>query len=278
MIAFLFAALTGTTPTEEPIDLAFGVYQTDKPTVVYAKFVPILDALGDRLDEILDHRVDVRIEVFRTYEGGIDALVNGEVDFVRFGPASYVLAERRDPDIELLAMEEVGGKRTFPGVIAVRADSSLKTLTDLRGRSFAFGDENSTIGRFLAQSEMLDHGIRAQDLLHFEYLGRHDLVATRVRIGDFDAGALKIGSFEKANERRELRVLHSFDNVTKPWLARSGLNARLCDALQDALVSLRDERILADFKVSGFARADRKEYDPIRRAMRSAEKWAQTDG
>jgi hypothetical protein len=36
-------------------------------------------------------------------------------------------------------------------VIAVQKDSPLKTLAELKGKKFAFGDQNSTIGRYLAQ-------------------------------------------------------------------------------------------------------------------------------
>ena len=38
------------------------------------------------------------------------------------------------------------------------------TVEDLRGRTFAFGDRNSTIGRYLSQLHLMEHGIRAPDL------------------------------------------------------------------------------------------------------------------
>ena len=85
-------------------------------------------------------------------------------------------------------MEDKKGERRFSGVIVVGADSSIKRLADLAGKRFAFGDENSTIGRYLAQAELVKAGIRARDLAHYEYLGRHDLVAKAVSLGDFRAG------------------------------------------------------------------------------------------
>ena len=47
-------------------------------------------------------------------------------------------------------------------------------------KSFAFGNELSTIGRYLAQQYLMQHGIHEKDLSHYKYLGRHDRVGTAV--------------------------------------------------------------------------------------------------
>ena len=35
--------------------------------------------------------VEIRLRIYPSYAGAIDGLVEGEVDFVRYGPVSYVL-------------------------------------------------------------------------------------------------------------------------------------------------------------------------------------------
>src|SRR5262249_48172697 len=145
--------------------------------------------------------VDFQLTIFKSYEDGITALSEGRVDFVHFGPASYIEAKRRNPRIELVGMEHENGEKRFNGVIFVAKDSPIQTLADLKGKRFAFGDPNSTIGRFLVQAELVGAGVYLDDLAGYRYLERHDQVAAAVEHGDFDAGAVKSASFQKANEK-----------------------------------------------------------------------------
>ena len=255
----------------ESVPLTFGVYQSDKATKMYKKFLPAIEAIQDDLEKNLGRPVDIELKIFKTYDEGLDALVKGKVDFVRFGPAPYILARERNPDLQLLAMELKKGKKRFSGMIVVKADSHLKTLDDIKGERFAFGDENSTIGRYLAQAMLVDAGIRANDLAEFDYLGRHDKVARAVQVGDFAAGSIKSGTFNDANKKRAtLRTIARFDNVTKPWVACASMDKKVAAALQKTLIELKDKDALKALKVSGFSKASDKDYDLVRKGMKSA--------
>jgi len=206
------------------IQLTFGAYTADKATEVVRQFRPFLTYLETELSRALDQPVKIKMQISNNYDTAIDNLVTGAVDIARFGPASYVTAKSRNPGIEIIAMETKNGQKAFQGVIAVARDSDITQISELRGRSFAFGDPLSTIGRYLAQKVLLDAGIRSADLSGQDYLGRHDRVGTAVGNGDFDAGALKSSTFNKLRDKGvPIRKLVSFDNVTKPWLAASTL-------------------------------------------------------
>ena len=255
---------------KDEIKLTCGVYQSDKASVMYAKFRPFLKHLDKQVAEILDQPVSIKLKICKTYDDALNDLVEGEVDFVRFGPASYILARERNPDIKLLAMEEKKGKVTFKGVIAVRTDSPIKTMKDLKGKSFAFGDPNSTIGRYLAQDELLKAGLNAKSLSGHDFLDRHDRVFSAVEAGRFDAGALKISTFKKMNKSGKLRILKDFENKTKPWVARAGLETRVFRALGQALRQTKDAAILKQFKVSAFTKSHPRVYQTIAEAMERA--------
>jgi phosphonate transport system substrate-binding protein len=257
----------------QPISLSFGVYQTDKATVMYRSFTPILDALMTSMEAQLGRPVDIKLTIFRSYEEGIDSLARGEVDFVRFGPASYITTKAKQPAIELIAMETESGDKRFKGVIVVQKESTIRTLADLKGKRFAFGDPNSTIGRYLVQAELVKAGIRGRDLADFKYLGRHDTVVKAVEIGDFDAGSVMHQTFEKANTKGTLRVLASFDNVTKPWVARKGLEKSTLDAIRSCLCAIQDPAALKELKVTGFVPTSDEEYQLVRDGMRLAEEF-----
>ena len=136
--------------------LTFGVYTSDKPTEMRKKFRPMLRYIEDQIAERIEDAPEIKLVVYNSYQLALKAFINDEVDFVRFGPASYVIAKQKNPEVRLLAIEENKGKRRFNGIILVREDSSFGSLTELRGKSFAFGDENSTIGRYLSQAELVE--------------------------------------------------------------------------------------------------------------------------
>lgn len=266
--------LAAAAPAQSKV-LNFGVYSFAKPTEVYVQFQPAIKALQDSL-RTGGAQLSIDVRVFRTYDECLSAFVAGEIDFVRFGPASYVLAKERKPQIELLAIELEGGKKVCQGVIVVRADSPIQKLADLRGRRFAFGDQQSTIGRYLSQAELLGAGLHASDLAGGkpEYLERHDIVFKAVELGDFDAGALHIDTFKQLNAKsKSLRILHTFENVGKPWIARAGLDPAVVQALRTALLSLRDKDALKALKVDGLGAGTDADYEPVRVGMQRAAEY-----
>ncbi len=256
------------TPAVSEIRLVFGTYAADKPSKTVRKFKPFLTYLADAMSERLGETVKISMQISQDYDKGINALVLGQVDFARFGPASYITAKEREPDIEILVMESKNGAKTFQGVIVVQKDSPIQSLEDLRNGSFAFGSKLSTIGRFLAQQELVKAGIHADDLRTFSYLGRHDRVGTAVGKGDFDAGALKSNTFKALLKNNiPIRKLLSFDNVTKPWLVRAGLDPVIIATMREIMLETRDAEILKSVSKSGFLTGSDSDYVPIRDAM-----------
>ena len=255
------------------IDISFGVYQSDKASEMHQKFKPLANHLSLEVSRLLDSPAKVRLKIYASYQDALNAIIEGEVDFVRFGPASYILAKEKQPGIRLLAIEEKKGKTRFKGLIVVLNDSPIQTLSDLKGHSFAFGNENSTIGRYLAQSELLLEGVNSSLLTKSAFLGRHDKVFKAIELGDFDAGSLKESTFKKMNKNKQLRVVHSFENVTKPWVARAGLQPVIFSALSTSLIKLSNVKLLKRYKVSGFLHVDDEQYQYVRDHMQRSKRF-----
>ena len=253
---------------QEKVLLTFGVYTSDKPTTVVKQFRPVLNVLQGVLTKSLAKPVQIKISVAKSYEIGIEDIVSGKVDFSRLGPASYVKAKERNPRLSILAMESKKGKKSFNGIICVRSDSSIGSIKELKGKSFAFGNEFSTIGRFLSQQYLMMNQISASDLSHFEYLGRHDKVGTAVGLRNFEGGALKEGTFKKLVAKGiPIRSIATFPNVTKPWVARKELPKKIQVALQEALLKPQDSETPKSLKKFGFMKGEDLEFDIIRNAM-----------
>jgi len=170
--------IVGCSQTEESYDsvsdaksehreLVFAIYTADKASSTVKEFAPVIDWLEEEMSERLGEKVKVRMQVSDQYLEAIGDITEGRADFSRLGPASYVLAVQDDPGLGLLAMEAKDGERTFKGIFAIHKDSEIKSLKELKGRSFAFGDPLSTIGRYLCQAELLKMGIKDKDLSKF---------------------------------------------------------------------------------------------------------------
>src|SRR5687767_145094 len=82
------------------------------------------------------------------YSGVAAALQSYKVDVAYLSPFSYALASSMTK-LHPLAMPVISGSLMYRGIIFVRADSPIKSLEDLGGKTFAFGDPASTTGYLL---------------------------------------------------------------------------------------------------------------------------------
>src|SRR5262245_29593131 len=97
LAAVAIAAAAAAAPAQSPIHISFGVYPILKPTHVWKQFQPVTVELTRLVAQQLGQKAEVDLHVTPTYEACLEAFIAGEIDIVRFGPASYVLAQARNP-------------------------------------------------------------------------------------------------------------------------------------------------------------------------------------
>jgi len=249
--------------------ITFGTYSPDKPSSMVRQLRPIIQWIAGHASKYTEEKLEIRMQVVRGYKQGVALITEGKVDFARLGPASYVMAKEAKPELSIIAMEKKNGKKTFHGIIAVHNDSPYKSIRDLRGVVFGFGNERSTLGRYFAQLYLTDAGIHAADLKSFKYLGRHDAVGRAVGSKLVDAGALEETTFGKLVKAGiPIRAIAKMRNATRPWVARAGLDKRTFDALQKAMLALDDPEIAKKFRFQGFLPGSDADYEATRRAIK----------
>ncbi|OIQ44840.1 MAG: phosphonate ABC transporter substrate-binding protein [Roseobacter sp. MedPE-SW] len=250
------------------ISLTFGSYAADKPTETVRQYRPFLAFLEKRLSERLGETVTFKMSISKDYAEAVRQLADGEVDLARFGPASYVRAKQLNPKIRIVAIETKKGRKRFTGLIVVHHDSPIRSLKELAGVTFAFGDELSTTGRYLAQAQLMDAGITSVDLQGFSYLGRHDLVGEAVGARKFTAGALRQSTFRALVAKGvPIRVLVSFENVTNPWLASADLDVEIFQAIREVMLAPGNAEIARRISNHGFLPSGDADFDLIREAI-----------
>lgn len=253
------------TTQAEPLELRFATYASERPSEELKKMEPFCLYLEQELAK-QGMPIKVKMRIYPKYEQATEAVENGETDFARLGPVSYVLTKKQNPNIQLLAMESNHGEKAIKGVIMVATDSPIRNMSDLKGKRFAFGEENSTTGRYLAQEALMQAGIMGRDLAKYEYVGRHDKVAFAVAAGDFDAGAVNETVLEKYAQAKGLHKLIAYSSPSHAWVARAGLDARVVEQLQKALFGMKGD-ILKYIGRDGFLPTKDSDFDKLRNTM-----------
>ncbi len=134
------------------------------------------------------------------------SVARGEIDFLLTNTAFYVELEHLYGVSRIATLKNISsdGKvvSSFGGVIFTSQKSSIRTLDDLRGKSFGAVDINSFGGWIMAQKELSDHGIVKDDFSEFRFLGSHDSVVLAVVNGSIDAGTVRTDTIERmVNEK-----------------------------------------------------------------------------
>jgi phosphonate transport system substrate-binding protein len=117
------------------------------------------DAYRDFLTEV----TGVQVRVFETsdYNGTIQAIAAGQVDIAQMGPGSYANVDDQVGGLvaPILLSRQAEGNTGYYSAMMVKASSPYRSLADLRGRTLAFVDFNSTSGYIYPSMKMRSEGI-----------------------------------------------------------------------------------------------------------------------
>jgi phosphonate transport system substrate-binding protein len=211
----------------------------------------------------------VELLVTTDYSSMIEAMRFGRIEVAYFGPLSYVLA-RSKSDIEAFAVGVTRGSPTYTSVVIAGADSPVKTIADLKGRTMAYGDQASTSSHLVPRAMIQDAGLVAERDYTPVYLGAHDAVARAVESGKVPAGALSRPIFDSLVksgkvDAAKVRVVAETKPIPNyPMAMQAKLSAPLKEAIRKAFVEIRDPAILKGFRAEGFAATDDRAYDVLR--------------
>lgn len=216
----------------------------------------------------------VELVVPTNYAAVVEAIANDRVDIAYLGGFTFVQASRRAGVRPLVQRER---DQNFHSVFITQPRSGINSLADLKGKSFAFGDVNSTSGHLMPAYYMRAANVDSGVLTKAIYTGGHDATALAVANGKVDAGAmdeLVFANMMKSGKitTEQVRVFYTtpafFDYV---WAARKGLDPKLSDGFAAAFLKLDvsnpENKVLLDLlNATKYLRADESSYDKLRQA------------
>ena len=214
---------------------------------------------------------EVNLVIPTNYNATVEALGNGSLDFAYLGALTYVKAQRQYGVIPLVQRTS---DQQFHSLFITGAASPIKTLQDLKGKQFAFGDINSTSGHLIPFLELKQAGINVDADLKFRYSGSHPATAKAVEAGAVDAGALDETVYnamiaDGKLDKSKVRVFYtSKPFVDYVWVARKDVSKELQEKFVQSFLRLKegqDDQVLQILRGKSFVRANDEEYTQVRR-------------
>ena len=250
----------------------FGV----EPYDTAARLVPIYEKIG----KLISDKVGCKVEVFVAtgYNAEIEAMRNGKLELAEFGPLGYVLAHQVAKAEAVAAFGSADGKPvTYWASVITYPSSGIKTVADIRGRSFAFSDAASTSGHLFPAYGLRKAGLDPDQDVKAIYAGSHTASFEAIYNHKVDAGELNSEQLESATQRGHYKdgdmvFLWKSDPIpTDPFAVRGDLPDALKKKLTDAvrhldLMSLdpADRKILVGAGITQIVPQTDQSYDLIR--------------
>lgn len=246
----------------------------EAPTELLRKFKP----LGTYLEKETGMKVD--FTPVNDYPAVVEGLAGRRIDLAWLGGFTFVQARIRTGNAIPIAQRAEDEK--FLSTYIVPANSTARTLQDLKGKTFVFGSPSSTSGHLMPRFFLLQAGINPdKDFTRIAFSGAHDATVAFVASGRADGGVLNTSVWEKLIEKGDpnAKAVRAIGN-TPPyydynWTVRGDLDPALVKKLTDAFLKLdatnpAHKEILDLQRASKFIATRAENYKGIEEAARSA--------
>jgi phosphonate transport system substrate-binding protein len=246
------------------------------PTTDPGKMLRDAQPLVDYLEQKTGTKITMTIPT--NYAAVVEAMVNDQVDIAHFGGFTFVQISARAGARPLVQREQ---DQQFHSLFITQPGSSINSLKDLAGHTFAFGDVNSTSGHLMPEYYMRDAKVDGRVIEKALYTGGHDATALAVANKKVDAGAMDENVFQTMMKSgkvtdRQVKVFWTtpafFDYV---WAARKGLDPKISESFAKALLDLDarnpQQKVILDFlSAAKYVRANDSDYTKLRQAAKAA--------
>ena len=238
-----------------------------------------LQSLAEYLEKSLGYPVN--FQVAPNYEQAVELLVNNQVEVAYLGPLTYVQARQRNAQLEpiLAPIEKSTGRPWYTSVIVANTAKGIQSLSDLKGKRFAFVSRSSTSGYLVPMSHFRAIGLNPdQAFAAVKYSGSHDKAEAELAAGTVDAIADSKPSLQKRQQAGKLdpkqyRVIwESAPIPMSPIVVSKQLAPDIVSNLKKALINAPEG--LADItgaESAGYTLVEDADYEPIRQLQKSLE-------
>jgi len=236
--------------------------------------------------EILQKRLGLEVQAFvaTDYTGVVEALRADKLDIAFLSPASYVLA-KSEANVKVVLKSHRKGSASYYAAIITHADTGIRTLADLRNKTFAFGDPLSTTGHIFPRKMFKENGMDpTKDFKNVIYSGGHDATVLAVLNRKVDAGATFanftdgkdaawIQYLKDPEEQKRIRAIAYSEPIPADNLVMNArIDAALAKKVEEVFLDLSQDpggkKMFRDlYQIDGFVPATDQDYESVREAF-----------
>ena len=266
----LVVMLLGTASPLAAQTLYFSAIPDDDETKLVERFGAVADYLEAELG------VDVEYIPVKDYAAAVTAFRNDQIQLGWFGGLSGVQARIAVPGSQAIA--QGAEDETFVSYFIANTSTGLtesEEFPDMAGLSFTFGAQTSTSGRLMPEFYIRQETGEAPEDLFSDvgFSGDHGQTLRLVASGAYETGALNYTVYDQA-EADALAEVETAKVIWKTppypdynWTIRGDVDDRFGEGftakVQEALIGMTDEALLASFPRSAFIAVDNEMYAPI---------------
>ncbi|WP_339486035.1 putative selenate ABC transporter substrate-binding protein [Pseudomonas sp. EL_65y_Pfl2_R95] len=245
----------------------------EAPTELLRKFKP--------LGEYLEQKLGMKVEFVPVadYAAVVESLASDRLDMAWLGGFTFVQTHLKTGNAVPLVQREQDAQFTSK---FISADPAVKSVKDLKGKTFAFGSVSSTSGSLMPRYFMLQDGIKPEEFFsRVAYSGAHDATAAWVQAGKADGGVLNASVWEKlvasgkvdTNKVKVIATTPTYFDYN--WTVRGTLDPALQAKIKAAFLALDpavpEQKAILDLQAaSRFIETKPENYEGIEEAARAA--------
>jgi phosphonate transport system substrate-binding protein len=229
--------------------------------------------------------VPVKLFTPADYDGVIQGLLGGSLDYAWLGASAYAKIYLTDPEaVEVkLTKMNTNDSTGYYSIGFARKDSGITNMDEAKGKVFAFADPNSTSGYLVPGAELTaKYGKLEEYFSEVKMSGGHEQTIVGVSNGDFAAGvswADGVGNWEDGYNSGAFRKaadagLVDMNNIVEIWrsalipegpmVVRKALPQDVKDKVTTLTADLWETDKECDYAV---AAGEAKDFVPVEHAM-----------
>ncbi len=235
----------------------FGIVPQQSIRKVARTWLPVTQYL----ERVTGYKIDfATAKNIPTFEKVLSA---GGYDFAYMNPYHYTVYNQ-SPGYKAFAKAR---DKKIKGILVVRADSEIKSLSDLQNSTLAFPSPLAFAASMLPRAALVKQKIAFQPI----YVNSHDSVYRNVVQGNYPAGGGVLRTFKAIEKsiKDQLRILHTTESFTPhAFAAHQDVPVAVVEKIQQALIDLdgdaNGKTILKKIKIKGISQAVDSDWDDVR--------------
>ena len=261
---------------ENPDALTFAIIPTEETVAELQLYKPVTD----RMAKLTGKKIQFFMPT--SYASVVEGLLSKFVDVAVLGPYTYVIANSKDPTIEVFAtyakrpghMQEEGPG--YRGVLISKKGSKYTTIDSLKGSLLGLTDPGSTSGNLMPRVAFTK--VIGMDLEEFfgkvVYTGSHELSSVAVVQGKVDAAFVASHRFDNVVNKGEaslagVNILWKSDPIPQdPFVYRNTLCSDIKAKIRETFIDLKGQpgakKFLDNVKSNTFVEMSSDDYNIIR--------------